>query len=136
MAKNSSNEVTGWVGWVGFAGMLAIVMGILQAIVGIVALFKNTVYAIGPENVWVLDYTTWGWVHLLWGAFLILVGGAILSGKTWGRVFGVILASISVIANFLFIPIYPFWSIIMVVVGVLVIFALTVHGKEIASLEE
>lgn len=135
MAKKS-NEVTGWVGWVAFAGVLATVLGVFQAFAGVIALFKDEVYVSGPNNLWILDYTTWGWVHLFFGLFLMLVGGAILAGKTWGRVFGVIFASVSVLVNFAFIPVYPFWSILMVVTGVFVIYALTVHGSEIAELEE
>lgn len=132
MAKSTkSNEVTGWVGWVAFAGVLAIVLGAFQSLAGIVALFKNEVYVVGPENIWLLDYTTWGWIHLIWGIFLILAGGAILSGKTWGRVVGVLLACVSALVNFAFIPMYPFWSIVIIAMNIFVIYALTVHGEEI-----
>lgn len=133
MAKVSTKqEVSGWVGWVAFAGVLSIVLGTFQAVAGLVALFKNEVYVLGPENLWIFDYTTWGWVHLLWGIFLVLAGGAILSGKTWGRVTGVILASVSALVNFAFIPIYPLWSIVIIALCVFVIYALIVHGDEIA----
>ena len=134
MAKSTNNsEVTGWVGWVAFAGVLTTVLGVFQALAGIVALFKNEVYVVGPENLWILDYTTWGWVHLVWGLFLVLAGGAILSGKTWGRVVGVLLAGVSAIVNFAFIPVYPFWSIVIIAMCVFVIYALTVHGSEISE---
>lgn len=138
MAKTTvkTKEATGWVGWVAFAGVLAIVLGAFQTIAGIVALFKNEVYVVGPENLWVFDYTTWGWVHLLWGIFLLLTGGAILSGKKWGRVVGVVLASVSALVNFAFIPVYPLWSIVIIALCVFVIYALTVHGDEIAAEEE
>ncbi|MEZ6330820.1 MAG: hypothetical protein R3B12_02265 [Candidatus Saccharimonadales bacterium] len=133
MAKVSTKqEVSGWVGWVAFAGVLSMVLGTFQAVAGIVALFKNEVYVLGPENLWLFDYTTWGWVHLLWGIFLVLAGGAILSGKTWGRVTGDILASVSALVNFAFIPIYPLWSIVIIALCVFVIYALIVHGDEIA----
>jgi hypothetical protein len=133
MAKSKNSEVTGWVGWVAFAGVVTTVLGVFQALAGLVALFKNEVYVVGPENLWILDYTTWGWVHLVWGLFLVLAGGAILSGKTWGRVVGVLLASVSAIVNFAFIPVYPFWSIIIIAMCVFVIYALTVHGDEISE---
>jgi hypothetical protein len=131
MATKSSGDVSAWVGWVAFAGILAIMLGTFQAIAGLVALFKNELYVVGPENIWLLDYTTWGWVHLLWGAFLVLAGGAILSGKTWGRVVGVTLAAVSALVNFAFIPMYPLWSLLIIAICVFVIYALTVHGKEI-----
>lgn len=132
MAKTTvKQEPTGWVGWIAFAGVLAVVLGAFQSLAGIVALFKNEVFVVGPLNVWILDYTTWGWIHLLWGIFLVLTGGAILSGKKWGRVVGVILAGVSALVNFAFIPMYPFWSIVIIALCVFVIFALTVHGDEI-----
>lgn len=135
MAKTTvKQEPTGWVGWIAFAGVLAIVLGAFQSLAGIVALFKNEVFVVGPLNVWILDYTTWGWIHLLWGIFLVLTGGAILSGKKWGRVVGVILAGVSALVNFAFIPMYPFWSIVIIALCVFVIFALTVHGDEINEL--
>ncbi|MCU0667438.1 MAG: hypothetical protein MUF85_02370 [Patescibacteria group bacterium] len=129
--KSQDSEMSGWAGWAAFAGILAIVAGSFQMIAGLVALFKDDVYLVGPANVWLFDLTTWGWGLLLWGAFLILTGGAILSGKTWGRVVGVVLSSVSIIVNFAFIPVYPVWSIAMVTIGVLVVYALTVHGDEL-----
>lgn len=133
--KKKDQEVTGWVGWVAFAGFLAILMGTFHAVAGVVALFKDEVYAVGPNNVWVLDYTTWGWTHLILGLVVLFAGFAILSGKTWGRVVGVVVASVSAFANFAFIPVYPIWSIILIALAVFVIFALVAHGDEI-SLEE
>ena len=133
MAKKSDEvAMSGWAGWAAFGGILAIVAGTFQAIAGLVALFKDEVYVVGEQSVWLFDLTTWGWALILWGTFLILTGSAILAGKTWGRVVGVILASVSVIVNFAFIPIYPVWSIMMVTAGILVVYALTVHGDELA----
>lgn len=130
MAKKSSQEVTGWVGWVYFAGLMMTLVGTFQAIAGLVALFKDEVYVAGPNNLWILDYTTWGWAHLLLGIFVFFAGMAVLSGQTWGRIVTILLASIAALANFAFIPVYPFWSILMVVVYVLAIYALIVHGDE------
>lgn len=130
MAKKSSQEVTGWVGWVYFAGLMMTLVGTFQAIAGLVALFKDEVYVAGPNNLWILDYTTWGWAHLLLGIFVFFAGMAVLSGQTWGRIVAILLASIAALANFAFIPVYPFWSILMVVVYVLAIYALIVHGDE------
>ena len=65
MAKNTNpSDVSGWVGWVYFGGLMMILAGILQSIEGLVALFKDDLYLVGEKNVWVLNVTTWGWVHL------------------------------------------------------------------------
>ncbi len=133
MARNTStsNDVSGWVGWVYFAGFMLMVLGVFESIAGLVALFKNTVYVVAERNLWLLDYTTWGWSHLLIGIFLIMAGTAIMAGKMWGRVVGIVFAGLSLIANFGFIPVYPFWSILLIVINMLVLYALIVHGSEV-----
>ena len=133
MSKNSNNEVTGWVGWVAFAGIMMMLLGSFQAIAGLVALFKNEVVYVGLENTWLVDFTAWGWAHLILGIIIVFAGMAVLAGKTWGRVIGVLLASVSALANFAFIPVYPVWSVLMVIVDALVIYALLVHGGEMAE---
>jgi hypothetical protein len=132
MVRKSSNsaDVSGWVGWVYFAGLMLMLSGVFQSIAGLVALFKDEVYVVAEENLWLLDYTSWGWGHLLFGVFLIFAGAAVTSGKMWGRVVGIIFASLSLIANFGFIPVYPVWSILLVTIDILVLYALVVHGRE------
>lgn len=134
--KNNSADVSGWIGWVYFAGFMLTLVGVFHAIAGLVALFKDEVYVVAEESVWLLDYTSWGWIHLLFGIFLLFAGAAIMAGKMWGRVVGIIFSGLAMIANFAFIPVYPFWSIMMVVVSVLVLFALIVHGDEAQDMLE
>lgn len=128
MAQN--NNVTGWVGWVYFAGALMLISGVFQGIMGLTALLKNTVYLVTPDKLAVLNYTQWGWVHLALGVVLLTAGMSVINGGAWGRVVGVILASLSLIANFTFIPAFPVWSILMVLLNVFVLYALLVHGDE------
>lgn len=125
-----TSDVSAWVGWVYFAGFMLLLVGVFQAIAGLVGLFKNEVYVVAEESLWLLDYTTWGWAHLLLGVFLVAAGAAVMSGKVWGRVVGVIAAGLSLVANFGFVPVYPFWSILMIVVNICVIYALIVHGAD------
>lgn len=133
MVKKSktSSDVTGWVGWVYFAGFILLLNGAFQTIAGLVALFKNEVFVVSEQNLWLLDYTTWGWAHLILGIFLLFAGSAVIAGKLWGRVVGVIFAGLSLIANFAFIPVYPVWSILLVIIDVLILYALIVHGDEV-----
>ncbi len=128
--NNKNNDVSGWVGWVYFAGFMLTLVGVFNAIAGLVGLFRNEVYVVGQANLWLLDYTTWGWAHLLLGFFLLLAGSAIMAGKMWGRVVGIIAASLSMIANFGFVPVYPIWSLILITINILVLYALVVHGAE------
>ena len=122
---------TGWLGWVYFAGIMMIMLGSFQAIAGLVALFDDTYYLVPNGGLVVsVDYTVWGWVHLLLGVVAFLAGFAVLAGQTWGRVIGIILAVVSAIANMAFIPAYPLWSILIITLDVIVIYALAVHGGE------
>jgi hypothetical protein len=134
--KTNSNDVSGWVGWVYFAGFMMILVGVLQSVAGLVALFKDEVYVVTESNLWLFDYTTWGWGMLLFGIFMLMAGSAVMAGRMWGRVVGIIFAGLSLVANFGFIPVYPFWSILLVTVDFLVIYALIVHGDEAADMLE
>ncbi len=128
--KNNSNDVSSWVGWVYFAGFLLTLSGVFNAVAGLVGLFKNEVYVVGKANLWLLDYTTWGWAHLILGVFLLLAGAAIMSGKLWGRLVGIIFIGLSMIANFGFVPVYPVWAILLISINVFTLYALIVHGDE------
>lgn len=129
MAK-SNQEVSGWVGWVYFAGFMMMLAGIFQTIAGVVALFKDEVYVVGPERLLALDYTQWGWVHLILGVILVISASSLLSGKMWGRTIGVLMATLSAIANFAFLEAHPWWSLMIIVVNILVIYGIVVHGSE------
>jgi hypothetical protein len=125
-------RATGWVGWVFFSGILMVMLGLFQALMGIVALFKDEYFLVGRGGlVLTLDYTVWGWVHLLIGIVAIGAGYGVLIGQTWARAVGITFAMVSAIANIVFIPAYPFWSVLVIAVDVLIIFALAVHGREV-----
>ena len=124
-------EATGWVGWVIFAGIMMVMLGTFQAIEGLVALFKDT-YFLVPRNGLVVSvsYTTWGWVHLLLGILVAVAGLGLMVGQMWARIVGILLALASAVVNIAFLAAYPVWSVILIAVDILVIYALTVHGKE------
>jgi hypothetical protein len=112
------------------AGWLMIMIGIFQALAGLAAIINNRFFVIGREYVYAFSLTTWGWIHLIVGVVILVAGCAILVGKLWARVVGIILALISAVVNFAFIPYYPFWSILIIALDVFVIWALATHGPE------
>ena len=65
------------------------------------------------------------------GVLVALAGWAVFSGRTWGRVVGIILATLSAIANFLFIPYYPFWALLLITLDIFVIWAIAAHGGDL-----
>jgi hypothetical protein len=127
-------RATGWVGWIVFSGILMVMLGMFQALMGVVALFKDDYFLVARSGlVLSLDYTTWGWVHLLIGVLAVCAGFGVLLGQMWARVFGIILALISAVSNLVFIAAHPIWSTIVIVVDILVIYALAVHGREVKN---
>jgi hypothetical protein len=98
----------------------------------LVALFQNELYVVGVNYVFSFDVTAWGWIHLLVGALVAVAGGAVLVGHLWGRVIAIGLASLSMIANFLFVPYYPVWSLLIIALDVSVIWALCSYDREAA----
>jgi hypothetical protein len=125
---------TAWVGFVLFGGLMLVMMGAFQAIEGFVALFKDDYYLVSRSGlVLSVDYTTWGWTHLLIGLVAVLAGIGILLGQMWARVVGIVIAVISAFANLAFIAAYPLWCTIVIATDVLVIYALAVHGREVKT---
>ena len=116
-----------------FAGVIMIMIGTFQAIAGLAAIFEDEFFVVSPNYVFEVDATTWGWIHLLLGLLVAFAGYALFAAKTWARVVGVTLATLSAIANFFFIPYYPFWAILIIALDVWVIWALT---RSVASAEE
>jgi hypothetical protein len=132
--SDPNNQPTGWVGWIAFASAMMIIVGFFQMIYGFSALFNSTLIISGPEHIWLVDLTTWGWIHILFGVLLLAGGLSLGAGQLWAQIFAVILAGLSAIANFAFIPTYPIWSILVITMDVLIIFAITAHGGEIREI--
>jgi hypothetical protein len=125
-------EPTAWVGWVVFAATMLVMLGTFHAIQGLVALFQDDYYLVGAEGLVVsLDFTTWGWTHLILGVLAVVTGIALLSGATWARALAVVVAFLSAIANVGFLAAYPVWSTLMIALNVVIIYAITVHGGEL-----
>lgn len=129
---STRSDVSGWAGWVVFAGAMLVLMGVFQAIEGLVALFRTGYYAVPASDLVVsVNYNTWGWIHLILGVIAILVGFGLITGNTVARVLGVILAGLSAIVNLAFIAAYPVWSTILIALDVIIIYAIIVHGREL-----
>ncbi len=125
---------TGWGGWLVFASFMLFLVGAFQVVQGLVAVFDDGYYVVRESGLVIdVDYTVWGIVHLVIGALLILCGAGILTGNVVARAVGVVLAGLSALANLAFIGAYPVWSLLVITVDVLVIYALTVHGDELRT---
>jgi hypothetical protein len=119
------------VGFILFAAIMMIMAGVFQALAGLVAIFENEFYVATRNYLFQFDATTWGWVHLVVGLIVAFAGWGLLSGRTWARVVGITVALLSALANFLFIPYYPFWSLLIITLDIFVIWAIAAHGGEL-----
>jgi hypothetical protein len=129
----SADRATSWaVGFVLFAALMMLMAGIFQALQGLVAIFENEFYVATRNYLFEFDATTWGWIHLIVGVIVAFAGWGLLSGRTWARVVAITVAVLSAIANFLFIPYYPFWSLLIITLDIFVIWAVAAHGREVA----
>ena len=127
-----TQETSGWaVGWTTFAAVMMIMIGFWHGIAGLVAILENEFYVVGQEYIFQFDVTTWGWVHLILGIVIVLAGLALFSGAVWARTFGVILAVVSALAAFAWMPYYPIWGALIAAAAIFVIWALTAHGRDI-----
>ena len=123
---------TAWAGWVVFAGVMLMMLGVFQAIEGLVAIFDDGFNLVRPSGLVVnVNYNTWGWVHLFIGVVAVLAGLGLLSGNMVARVVGVVVAFLSAVANIAYISAYPVWSAILITIDVIVIYAIIVHGREL-----
>ena len=129
-----TNEYSPWaVGWATFAGIMLIMVGFFHAMSGLIAIFDDTFYVVGREYIFEFDVTAWGWTHLIWGIIVVAAGFGIFSGNVLARTLGVFAAGLSMLVNFAWLPYYPVWSILMIAIAVAVIWALTVHGRDISN---
>jgi hypothetical protein len=132
------DHTSGWaVGWTFFAAFMMIMLGIWHGISGLSAILKDTIYTPGEQLTdgyfLKLDISTWGWIHLIVGIVIVLAGTALFTGAVWARTIGVILAVISAIAAFGWLPYYPVWAILMIAAAISVIWALTTHGRDVST---
>jgi hypothetical protein len=121
--------VSGWaVGGIAFAATVLTIIGVFQIISGLVAIFDDNFDFVAQNYTFDLDTTAWGWIHLLLGILLVVTGFGLFSRSAWAGVTAIMLASLSAILNFFFIPYYPFWSILVIALDIWVIWALTRPG--------
>ncbi|MEF3405120.1 DUF7144 family membrane protein [Agromyces sp. CCNWLW203] len=128
-------KVTGWVGWGVFAAIMLMLAGGFDVLYGFIALaMPDSAYLTAPKGaLLVFDVEGWGWWHVVSGVLLVLIGAALFSGATWARVVAVILVTLNAIGQLALLPVQPWWSLIVLTLDILVIYAITVHGRELTA---
>ncbi|WP_436533072.1 DUF7144 family membrane protein [Actinoplanes sp. HUAS TT8] len=131
-ADSPAPPATEWVGIVVFAGVMLLSLGVFQLTEGVVALVNEDYYVVTAAGLPVdLDYTAWGWVHLVLGLLAVAAGGGVFLGQLWARIIGILIAFLGALMHFVFLAASPFWCTILLGMDVLIIFALAAHGRDI-----
>ncbi|CAL9347298.1 DUF7144 family membrane protein [Streptomyces sp. enrichment culture] len=109
-----------------FGAVMLLLVGLLDVLRGIMAIAEDDVFVTTPHYVFEFDLTSWGWIHLALGVIAAVVGAGLLRTATWARVAGVVIAAFVILANFLSMPYYPVWSVVMITISGFIIWALCV----------
>ncbi|WP_285654978.1 hypothetical protein [Actinomycetospora sp. NBRC 106375] len=116
-----------WMGWVRFAGVMMTIIGAFAVVEGFFALFSPTYVTLTGAGVLLFDLSAWGWIHLLIGILVLATGLALIgSAPGWARGVGITLLAINTVVQLAFMPAYPFWSLVLIVLDIVVIYALMV----------
>lgn len=116
---------TGFAAFGSITGAMILVMnGILQILEGVSALSDDRIIVLGQQYAYQWTPTGWGWIHVVLGALIALIGLAVMTGSDIARVFAIILACLAIITNFLWLPYYPWWSVLLIALNMFVIWAL------------
>ncbi|MCC3331529.1 DUF7144 family membrane protein [Nocardia abscessus] len=130
MSENSSVKQGVAAGTSIGAAIILVTVGLLQLFQGISAVAEDEVFITGVEYVYKFDFTTWGWIHIVLGALIMLIGFALFTGAGWARVSAIVIAALSILANFLWLPYYPWWSVLIIALDIVVIWAVATWKPE------
>ena len=131
MARSST-----WTGWISFAGWLMVIVGMIDFFEGLIAIIRGSYYAVTPNQIVVVNLTTWGWIMLLWGIVLVLAGLGLLSGSGWARWFTIIVGSVNFILQLGFVGSsqYTLWALTVLALLAVSLYAIIVHWDDVRSL--
>jgi hypothetical protein len=125
-------EPSAWTGWITFGALMMIMIGSFQALMGLTALFESGYYAVPQRGLLVnVDFTVWGWAHIALGAIAIAAAIGLLAGRMWARVVAIAMAALISVVQLAFLAAAPLWSITIITLSVLVIYAVTMYGDQV-----
>jgi len=124
--RRYEQEPSGWASaGIGFAAVMLLMIGIFQVVIGLAAIIEDDLFVVGRAYAFDLDVSAWGWLNLIIGTLLVITGFGLFGRQAWAGITAIMLATLSAIANFFFIPYYPFWAILVIALNVWVIWSLT-----------
>ena len=107
---------------------MAVLIGTFQIMEGLVAIINDEFYVVARNYTFDLDVTAWGWIHLIVGIVMLVAGFGLYARSTWAGVFAIVVAALSAVSNFFFVPYYPIWALLLIGLNVWIIWSLTRPG--------
>jgi hypothetical protein len=127
--RPEEQDVSGWaLGAIVFAAIIMTMIGIFQIASGLVAILNDESFVATRNYTFDLDVTTWGWIHLIIGIAALAVGAGLFARQTWAGVTAIVIAFLSALGNFFFVPYYPIWALVVIALDLWLIWALTRPG--------
>ena len=122
-----------WSGWIGFAGIVIIIVGAMDVLQGLMAIFEDDYVVATQKGLAIVDVTAWGWATLIWGGILILAALGLLGGAGWARWLAIIGVTVNAVQQVAFLAnypqAYPLWNILIVALNIVVLYALTARWQ-------
>jgi hypothetical protein len=115
-----------WQGWAAMAGILMVIVGGFKAFSGVIGLFNDEWIVRGFNAYYFIDLTALAWWYIIIGVILVLAGLAAMQMKAWGRWVGVIAVGLAMISEFMWLPVYPIWSILLITMYFFMIIGLVI----------
>lgn len=134
VSRNRGHQVTGWIGWVQFASVLMFISGVAHIFLGAGAVLAQSWYLYAIGNVYLLNASSWGWSLMIGGVLLIVSAMLLMAGNIIGRIAAIVLLVGSLVANLALFPAAPIWSILVIVLDVVILYAVIAHGGEMKYL--
>ena len=116
-------------GWIAFAGMMMVILGSLDALWGLAAILNNEIVVVGGRGALIFDITVWGWIHLILGLGVALIGYGLLSGNSAARVAGIFVVAINAVAQIVWFPAAPLWAFLMIIIDSVILYQLMVNWR-------
>ncbi len=121
-----------WSGWIGFAGLMMMIIGAIDFFEGLIAVIRKEYYAFTPQGLIVFNVTTWGWLAMIFGIVLFLVGVGLTGGAGWARWVGIILIAVNLLGQLGWLgnSATPVWTLTVIALQIIVLYALTARWQD------
>jgi hypothetical protein len=121
-----------WSGWIGFAGLTMLVIGSIDFFEGLIAVIRKTYFVATPSQIIVFDTTTWGWITMILGVLLALVGLGLVSGAGWARWTAIVILVFALLEQLAWLgnSSYTLWTLTVIALEIIVFYALTARWGE------